>query len=735
MNDLLQIQNNFYFKDNTRGMSSFRIPKDSLITSESVRHLIKELSKILDEWKTNPLINGALFSVYYKRIIPKSSRINTLFGANSNRLIRGVTFKNNCHVFTYYMGLKVLENAINALEKTEIILSASFQRTMDFEKFKGLVDDNKSYRNQNSLAITKFLGIISDIAEIESFAINKNTQTSSSESIVSFYKTQRSIQEILFDLGLDVNGIQTRLLDDTTVLLRPEELELLRSKAPYLIAMGLEDINNLKLDHISTNVQDCTLSIPHPTNEPTIGVIDTNFSGDAYFKDWVEYRPYLNPEIPTDDDVLNHGTAVTSIIVDGPTLNPDLDDGCGRFKVKHFAVTTSKKTSSFDLIKKIQRIVNENPQIKVWNLSLGSEREVNENFISPEASILDQLQASKDLVFVISGTNKNPQNKNAKRIGAPADSLNSLVINSCDRSGNVTNYHRCGPVLSFFNKPDVSYFGGTPENGIKVCTGSKIQTVWGTSYAAPWITRKVAYLIYRLNLPREIAKALIIDSAARWNSDSKISTTMGYGIVPQRIEDVISSQDDEIKFFIIGESEHYETFAYNLPVPKANEKFPFFAKATLCYFPPCSRNQGVDYTDVELSLRFGRATETTIKSLDHNNQDSSDARTTEASARRYYRKWDNIKHICEPIKAKARARKTYGKGYWGISLVSKERLKTHKEEPIKFGLVLTLKEMNGNNRYDEFIKLCSFNGWLVQRIIIDQRLNVYQQAETELFFD
>lgn len=41
----------------------------------------------------------------------------------------------------------------------------------------------------------------------------------------------------------------------------------------------------------------------------------------------------------------------------------------------------------------------------------------------------------------------------------------------------------------------------------------------GTSFAAPWIARKLSYLIDVLGLTRELAKALIIDSAAGWNSE------------------------------------------------------------------------------------------------------------------------------------------------------------------------------------------------------------------------
>lgn len=80
----------------------------------------------------------------------------------------------------------------------------------------------------------------------------------------------------------------------------------------------------------------------------------------------------------------------------------------------------------------------------------------------------------------------------------------------------------------------------------------------------------------------------------------------GHGVVPVRIESIIQSPNDEIKFVVSGISEKYDTFNYSFPVPVYKEKHPFVAKATLCYFPKCSRNQGVDYTNTELDLYFGR---------------------------------------------------------------------------------------------------------------------------------
>lgn len=55
-----------------------------------------------------------------------------------------------------------------------------------------------------------------------------------------------------------------------------------------------------------------------------------------------------------------------------------------------------------------------------------------------------------------------------------------------------------------------------------VCEPLGKATVTGTSFAAPWITRKMAYLIHVMGLSREVAKALIIDSAAGWNRQDNI---------------------------------------------------------------------------------------------------------------------------------------------------------------------------------------------------------------------
>ena len=59
--------------------------------------------------------------------------------------------------------------------------------------------------------------------------------------------------------------------------------------------------------------------------------------------------------------------------------------------------------------------------------------------------------------FVVAGTNKTQKDSRIKpkRIGAPADSINSLVVNATSILKEPASYTREGPVLNFFRKPDI----------------------------------------------------------------------------------------------------------------------------------------------------------------------------------------------------------------------------------------------------------------------------------------
>ena len=751
MNSVLHLKGQFEHQANPNKPGPKNLPVRGEVKVEHLKNLKNQMERILLKWQQDTRLGGALVSVHYKDVVAKSNRIASLLayrGHSSNDSIRGSKFDTSDgkhkHVFTHFVALVILEDSIKKLGACIKILEKDYHGTITHDDIALFNDKIKVYTYSELIAKTAFIQVLIDAYFVERFDVDEcQPKELQDRSIVTLYGTGIKTSDLLRKLGIAVLSSDVELLNETTVRLSPDKMQQLCDTAPYLIAMQVKDMADIPpLNFTEETDDDGIAKLPAPKNEPVIGVIDTPFYENVYFGEWVEYVHKIDENIPYDTSDCKHGTAVSSIIVDGPSINPSLDDGCGNFRVRHFGVATGGRFSSFTILKKIREIVSQNPDIKVWNLSLGSVLQIEENFISPEAAELDRIQSEYDVIFVVAGTNKPTDwTGGAMKIGAPADSLNSLVVNSVDFENKPATYHRVGPVLSFFHKPDVSYYGGDGRERIRVCTPYGEGFSSGTSIAAPWITRKVAYLIHNMGLSREVAKALIIDSAAGWNRKDDSTHSIGYGVVPIKIENIIKSADDEIRFIMTGSTDSYETYTYRIPVPLSNDKYPFFARATLAYFPNASRDQGVDYTDTEMDIHFGRVREKKngkigIAPIDNNRQgDDGHPILYEGTARDLYRKWDNIKHISETIKKGARPRIKYGNGSWGLSIKTKERLKSTRDRSTPFGVVVTLKEMNGVNRIDDFIKQCIFRGWIVNRIDIDNRVDVYNKAEEEVTFD
>ena len=247
-----------------------------------------------------------------------------------------------------------------------------------------------------------------------------------------------------------------------------------------------------------------------------------------------------------------------------------------------------------------------------------------------------------------------------------------------------------------------------------------------------------------MGLNREVAKAMIIDAARDWNEKPTPEEVALYrhGIVPIKIEDIVHTKEDEIKFLVYDVSEKWNTYNYHFPVPIKDDKYPYIARATMCYFPICDRTQGVDYTNTELNLHFGRINNKgKIEDIkgDKQNQDlivdNERYFLLEGEARDRFRKWDNVKYVAERSKNRMKPKKSYNNKNWGMEIKTNNRLDPKDGMGIRFGVVVTLKEINGINRIDEFIKNCTLNGWLVNRIDIQTRVDINKKVNEDIEFE
>lgn len=743
MNNVLELKGKRFVQESKKGNGGgAAINSKVVVTNNHVKKLQSKLQSLREFWMNEDKpFSGILISVHYNKIVAKTNRISGLFkGDQSNYAIVGAKFntEKTKHIITYFLEDADIEDSIKLLENVSKVLTIYFTDGISKEVFEQKILFDRIDFKKYFLSKTLFRQIVADVSYIDDFEVEM-ARKHDKESIITLFDIGVDVKSVFNKIGIDI--LSSRILDNRTVYLDENQMNLLYEKAPYLVAMATENLSDLSPDDFIEEYESDITSIPNPGIEPTIGVIDTLFDKRVYFSKWVEYHDMVDDNIPKGQNDYRHGTAVSSIIVDGPKMNPWLDDGCGRFKVRHFGVAAGAQFSSFTIIKLIKTIIESNKDIKVWNISLGSNQEINDNFISAEAAVLDQIQYENDVIFVVAGTNKSREDVN--KIGSPADSINSMVVNAVTKSGLSTKYSRKGLALSFFAKPDVSYYGGSEEQYIQVCEPLGTTFVAGTSFAAPWIARKLAYLIDVLGLNREIAKALIIDAARGWNDapTPEEVALYGHGIVPIKITDIIQTPEDEIRFLVTDVSEKWNTYNYHFPIPLKADTYPYYARATMCYFPLCDRAQGVDYTNTELNLHFGRIQDdgklNEINDDKQNLDDIGESRSyiLEGDARERFRKWDNVKYIAETVKDRRVPKKSYRNKNWGMEIKTNNRLDTEDGVGLRFGVVVTIKEMYGINRIDEFIKNCNLNGWLVNAIDIQNRIEIHEKINEEIRFD
>ena len=755
MNSILQVKLKFRNEKNSQRPNARNLRKNSETTVEKIDMLEESLRAVLRYYRIKKNILGnILIDVNYSDIIAKSNRIKEVLkpiGKDTDDIVVGARFSDAIegeenHTITYYVDEKTIEKTLEELDVVRRFLNTELKGKAKPDNFNITKKCNPIDENQYKkygLSKPKIRNIIVDCSVVDGFSVPNISHVPDSETfLLTFYKTELPVANILEKLKIDDSRYRYSFYGDDTISVTKELFDFLNNRVPYLISMISSDLSKITLNKDKSKTIHEKMIIPQPKNEPIIGVIDTLFDKNVYFSDWVDNIDYLDDieKYTMSNPSREHGTEVSSIIVDGPQLNPWLDDGCGRFRVRHFGVC-AEKISTARLIRKVREIVRENQDIHVWNLSLGTDDEISRNFISYDAAALDDIQAKYNVIFVVSGTNDNRNEKKGDlRVGSPADSLNSLVVNSVRRNGAPASYSRKGNVLSFFNKPDISYYGGDYNERIYTFSPHGKEEVFGTSFAAPWISRKICFLIDIMGMSKEVAKALIIDAAAGW--EYKLSTYknrdyIGYGIVPIDINKIMSTENEEIKFVIYGTSESYKTTNYSIPVPKdSDNKYPFVARATLCYFPECSRTQGVDYTNRELSLKFGRVkNDGTIDDINENIQDDNGMYTDERQSRKDFRKWENTKFISKMLKSNKRPLKSYNDRFWGFTVTSKERLSTKTEKGLNFGAVITLKEINGINRIEDFIKACTIRGWIVQEYSVQNQINLYNSNQEEIIFE
>lgn len=95
----------------------------------------------------------------------------------------------------------------------------------------------------------------------------------------------------------------------------------------------------------------------------------------------------------------------------------------------------------------------------------------------------------------------------------------------------------------------------------------------------------------------------------------------------------------------------------------------------------------------------------------------------------------HVKHISEPLTSGSKPKKVYANPMWGMMIRKSSRYQKGSHDPQRFGVVVNIHNLKGENRIDTFMRQCSAIGWMVERVEIDNELKIYEHSQVEVEFE
>lgn len=389
-------------------------------------------------------------------------------------------------------------------------------------------------------------------------------------------------------------------------------------------------------DALSTKDELDIITPVEGVNYPVIGVLDSGISSNKYLNPWLLPKKFSSYP----DDLINpaHGTAVSSIIVYGDKLENRLlsgGNGCKLFDATVFPDNNKEAVYEDELVENIREAIKANKNIKIWNMSLGTDIDADPNDFSDFGIALDSIQDTYDVIICKSSGNcKNfMQGRPKGRVAKSADSIRSLVVGSIAHNkgdkdiaeiNHPSPFTRIGPGPANNIKPDLVSYGGNAgmngtrlmQNGVKaIAPDGKIMQLIGTSFATPRVTALLSELHLKISesFNPTLLKALAIHSA-KYPEGLTLPVServhqMGFGL-PDSAENIIYNDPHEITLILqenIVKGEFIEILEFPFPESMVDEEGYYYGeiKVTLVSQPVLREKQGAEYCQSNLEVKLG----------------------------------------------------------------------------------------------------------------------------------
>lgn len=438
-------------------------------------------------------------------------------------------------------------------------------------------------------------------------------------------------------IGITINA-KVRFTSDMTIYrVTVDSIEQLNAMGEFEGVYSAEKTYPIfaSMDFLDTET---TVAVKHPDDMeeyPIIGVLDTGIADIPYLTPWKETEEHINYPYEYQDN--SHGTFVAGIIEYGDELNGTKISSLNGVKLFNAVVHPGNTMTIYpeELIDNVREAVENNPEIKIWNLSLGTTMESELDEFSEFGMALDNIQDENNVLIIKSAGNCTNFAKGLpkSRISKTADSVRSLVVGSVAETQEGKDFAepnmpspftRVGPGPASIVKPDLVYYGGNAgvDNGKIVINGvpsfgldgSVCRNV-GTSFSTPRVSRIAAELAFMMqeDFDALLIKALMIHYA-KYPADIKMKMTdkvsqMGFGM-PVGASEILYNSPDEITLILrdtLEKGSFIEMFDFPYPTSLVDENGFFRGQIilTLVNKSLLDDKQAGEYCQSNIDVFFG----------------------------------------------------------------------------------------------------------------------------------
>lgn len=355
-------------------------------------------------------------------------------------------------------------------------------------------------------------------------------------------------------------------------------------------------------------------SLPEFTKKSTVcvGIIDGGFdSTNKYVNNYTDSIHVVSGnKIPA---FIKHGTQVTGTALYGPLNNYSNSEPLPepRISARNFGVLSDETNDPdlYEAIDAIEKIIPNNKDISVYNLSLGPRGPILDDSINRFTYSCDYLSHKHNVLFCVAVGNDG-ETPGYDRIQSPSDSVNCLAVGATtSKNGQIIKapYSCVGPGREGAKlKPDLSAFGGCQNHPIHLISSNENERILssGTSFSTPIVAGIAARLIGESNTAINplIAKAMLIHSSR--NSKQTHSIEIGHGKLPEDYNEIITCGSKSYTLIYNGEIEPRKYAQYEIPWDNEISEGIVNFKWTLAVQPDVDSLSTDDYTSSSIEVSF-----------------------------------------------------------------------------------------------------------------------------------